>query len=77
MMKTWAGLRACLLHSVTAHSVHATFAHDLAARQQVVDVGQALACGQAEQVAIVVDRPGEQRAKDVYCALGTVGQASA
>lgn len=40
-------------------------------------MGQAFACGQAQQVAIVVDRPGEQRAEDVYRALGAVGQASA
>ena len=71
-----AGLRPCLLHPVTAHTVHANFAHRLAARQQVVDVGQAFARGQAQQVAIVVDRPGEQSAEDVYCALWTVGRQS-
>jgi len=66
-----AGLCLCLLHSVTVHSVRIKLARRLAARQQVIDVGQ------AQQVAIVVDRPGEQRAEDIDCALGTVGQASA
>ena len=76
LMRAWAGLRACLLYSVTVHSVRVGLARPRAARQQVVDVRQAFARGQAQQVAIVVDRPGEQRAEDVYCALGTVGRQS-
>ena len=40
-------------------------------------MGQAFAGGQAQQVAIVVDRPGKQRAEDVYRAPGAVSQASA
>ena len=72
-----AALRPRLLHSVTAHSVRIKLARRLAARQQVVDVGQAFACGQAQQVAIVVDRPGAQRAEHIDCALGDVGQALA
>lgn len=68
-----AGLRPCLLNSVTVHSVRIKLARRLAARQQVVDVGKAFACGQAQQVAIVVDRPGAPRAEHIDCALGDVG----
>ena len=64
-------------HLVAPHPVSTGLATGLTARDQVVDVGQALARGHAQQVTLAVDRTGKQRTKDIDRALGTCSQAAA